>query len=89
MAETRTTKPAGDLLTQLVQANYNAYASTTKTLIDSLIGQVADLNAKLAAIRDGVTLAFDGPYMPTPARVTALLWPSDEVVDRYREGGDR
>jgi len=79
------TEPPSDLLAMLVQANYNAYAANSQALIDSLMGQVADLQAKLDAIRDGVGAALDGPYMPVPARLLSLLWPSDETVARYRQ----
>jgi len=84
-AQTPSAEPRTDLVAMLVQANYNAYASTTQTLIDNLQTEVADLRAKLDAIREGVAMAFDGPYMPTPARVQALLWPSAEVIAQYRE----
>jgi hypothetical protein len=74
------------LLAQLVQANYNRYAATTQTLIGSLEGQNAELQARLDAIRERITAALEGPYMPTPAHIESLLWPSAEVVDQYRDG---
>lgn len=83
---TATADPVPDLLAQLVQANYNAYASTSQTLIDNLQEQNDELVAKLAAIRDRITAALQGRYMPTPGHVEFLLWPSSEVVAQYREG---
>lgn len=83
-----TTTPARrepDLVALLVQASYDQYAATTQQLIASLEKQNADLRATLAAIRDGVTEATEGSFMPTPAHLTARLWPEPEVVDRYRD----
>lgn len=87
--ETTASAPEADLLVRMVQANYNAYAANTRTLITSLQEQVADLTATLAAVRENVMLAFDGPYMPTPARIRGLLWPAAQVVDLYRESEGR
>ena len=77
--------PAGgeDLLVQLVQANYSNYASVSQALIDNLQEENTELRARLDAIRDRIGAALSGQYMPTPAHLESLLWPSPDVVRQY------
>ena len=75
-----------DLLVRIVQKNYDDYASTTKTLIDNLTEQVAQLQATVDAIRDGVEESLSGKYMPTPAHVRMKLYPDKEFINSFREG---
>jgi len=84
MADNDTQQPISPLAADLITAMFKDSANTTRTLVDSLFAQVADLEAEIAAIREGVTGWFDGAYMPNPDSVLRALHPSRELIDRHR-----
>lgn len=63
--------------------------ATTNALIDAWTARATRAEAELDAVRAGVTRLLSGRYMPTPAAIQHALWPDDETVDQFREGGER
>jgi hypothetical protein len=77
--------PGIPLVAALVQQSYDNYASTTQQLIDSLLRQVAGLQAELDCIRANVQAAYQGPYAPNPDWVLGLLYPDEAAIAPYLE----
>jgi hypothetical protein len=76
------------LVLQIMQQSSSDLAWTTDKLVGNLTKQNADLRAELDAIRGELGILFSGPYMPSQAAITRALWPSDEILDMYREATD-
>ena len=77
---------ANSLLARLMHANLVDYQNTTGKLIESYQRQIADLEARLRAIRSRVADLFGGPYMPTESSIIqAVFYPSEELVDKFRK----
>ena len=79
--------PEMPLIAQLIQANLEMSQATSTSLIDSLMKQVADLNATLDAVRCGIRDLMDGQYAPTEAAIVRALWPTAAYVDLFRADG--
>jgi hypothetical protein len=79
--------PEMPIVTLVMQQMLNDAHATSNTLIQSLMGQNAEMRATLAAIRTGVEKLFDGPYQPSAAAVLSALWPSAGFVNLFREDG--
>ncbi len=80
-----------DLLGAMVSQNARDAAYTSNTLINGYMESAETAEATLHAIRFAFEAAMDGDYMPTPGRLMAILYPSPEIVDRFRRdrGGKR
>lgn len=79
--------PFSPLIADIITASFSMTADTSQRLIDSLTKQAADLEAEVAAIRDGVLCLLAGDFQPTSAAIERALYPSAERVDLYREEG--
>lgn len=77
--------PFTPLVADILAANAAQTASVTNSLIESLEAQLAYEQARRAAVLDGVMVLVGGKYMPTPAAIENALFPSDAVIDKYRE----
>jgi hypothetical protein len=78
--------PVSPLVADLIGASLQQTHATANYLIDSLTAQLAERDAKLAAIRAGVMDLIDGDWMPTPAAIQRALYPGAGDIDAYREG---
>jgi len=76
------------LIAQLIQANYNQYAASSQSLIDTYEEQARRLQATLNAVRDGVEHLFSGDFMPTPHAVMKALYPPKHIVDVFMDEGE-
>lgn len=84
--EVKTPDDANALLARLMHANLMDYQNTTGTLIESYQRQIADLEAELNAVREGVSSLFYQPYMPTESMVKQVVfYPSKALVEKYRK----
>lgn len=72
---------------QLMGASAEGLANTTNHLIDNLTAERDEMRAELAATRHGVDLLLDGNWMPTGDALRRALWPSADMVDRFRPSG--
>lgn len=76
---------AVNLLAQIVSQNVRDAAFTSDTLINGYKDEAETLRATLKAIRYEFTSAMGGQYMPSPGRLLDILYPSDELIDEYRQ----
>lgn len=74
------------LIAALTEKNAHDLHYITDQLMESYKAQAEEAQAELAAIREGITSLFDGPWMPSPDAVRMALWPSTNHVNRYRKG---
>lgn len=74
-----------ELALQLMGASAEQLAGTTNTLIDNLTAERDELRAETAAMRHGVELLLEGNWMPTPDALRRALWPSADMIDRFRK----
>lgn len=70
---------------QLLEANSDALAYTTNKLLDAYKEQAETNQATLDAIRSHIDSLLSGPWMPTPDTLLRALWPTKELVDKYRK----
>jgi hypothetical protein len=75
----------GDLIATILEASLAQTQHVTNRVIEHLQDDLLSTRATLAAVRDTIAAAFEGPYMPTPEHVLRLLWPVREVSDQYRK----
>ena len=73
-----------ELALHLMGASAEGLAKTTNTLIDNLTAERDELQAELKAVRHGIELLLEGNWMPTSEALLRALWPSADMVDRYR-----
>jgi len=74
------------LVTQLVQANYNAYAATTQQLIESLQQEVAELKAWRDIVRERMEELCAQPWAPSSNAIyAALMVTSSEIAERIAD----
>lgn len=82
-------KPSYDLLAQLVQANYNAYADTTGKLLASYRKDAARERAVRELIQSGIEDLLGKPFVPAGRVLHLALYPDvydpDAVKKRMRE----
>lgn len=78
-------QPFSPLVAQILTAQAQFSSQVSGNLIDSLMAQVADLNAELDAVRSRVMGLICGDFMPTPMAIQKALYPSKETVARFRE----
>lgn len=86
---TAPTQPISPLVANLVTAMMTASHNTTNALIDGLTEQRDKAEATVDAIREAVIQLLDGPYAPSAAAIERALWPTAEVVDRFRRPGEQ
>jgi hypothetical protein len=84
-----TVQPISPLVANLITASLAASHATTDTLIDGLTEQRDKAEATVDAIRARVGELLDGPYAPSASAIERALWPSPEVVDRFRRAGEQ
>lgn len=77
--------PFSPLIADIITAQLSMTHAVTEPLIDSLMNQVADANAREDAVRAGVEALLGGRYMPTPDAIRNALYPSTEFVARFRK----
>ena len=76
---------AGDLVAELVMANFQALSYTHTQLLDSYRNQLADREAELAAIRYRIEELFSKDYAPSTAAVMrAVFSPQQWLIDQMR-----
>jgi hypothetical protein len=86
LVEALTTAEPGATVGRLIMANYRDNVLTTRALIDSLQGMLADREAELAAIRTRINELFAGDYMPTESAILqAVFYPSRELIKKLRD----
>jgi hypothetical protein len=68
------------LVAQLIQANYNAYSSTTQELMSSYLREIDELTATVSLIRSNIDDAVNRPYIPSHHVLINALHPSDDDV---------
>lgn len=71
--------PELDLVGRVVMANYNAYAATAGSLIDTYRRQLAEREAELAVIREAVSALLAGPYAPSAAAIERAVFLPDRI----------
>lgn len=76
--------PFSPLIADIISAVMAMTHDTTNRLIDSLTAQLADAHARAAAVEAGVLALIYGDYAPTTAAIERALFPSAELVARYR-----
>jgi hypothetical protein len=76
--------PFSPLVAQIITAQHQMARDTSSRLIDSLTAQLADAHARAAAVEAGVMSLIYGDYAPTTAAIERALFPSAELVARYR-----
>lgn len=74
-----------ELALQLMGVSAEGLAKTTNTLIDNLTAERDELRAEIAAMRHGIELMLDGNWMPTSDALRRALWPSADMIDRFRK----
>ena len=80
-----TDTPILPLVAEVISASLAQTHAVTGTLIDSLMAQLDDAQARRQAVEYAVERLIGGDYMPTPAAIRRALHPSDEVVARWRD----
>lgn len=83
--ETAPDQPFSPLVAQILTAQHELSRQISGNLTDSLMAQVADLNAELDAVRSRVMGLVCGDFMPTPVAIQKALYPNKETVARFRE----
>lgn len=77
------------LIAQLIQSNYNQYASTSQSLLDTYEAQIKQSNAVIDSIRDRIRTLLNGDYMPTTRAIMDALYPSAEEIQYYMEESEK
>lgn len=86
MTTSKTEREEGlELALTLMGASSEGLAKTTNTLIDNLTAERDELRAEIAAMRHGIELMLDGNWMPTSEALRRALWPSADMIDRFRK----
>lgn len=69
----------------LMSASHSMTNSMTEQVIKNLQFEIKMLKAERTAIRVGVALCFDGPYMPRESTIIGAVHPSLELIESFME----
>lgn len=79
---------ARNLIAELVQRNYDDYAATTQSLIESLTAQLAEANAEISCIRHSVEGLLEQRYAPSEHIIRRALYPGREYIKSFIPEGE-
>lgn len=89
MTGENTDQPFSPLVGAVITTMFEQSAATTNRLIESLQYQLAHEQARNDAIVWKISQLCDGPHVPNPALIRSALYPSDELIARFKKEAER
>lgn len=77
--------PFSPLIADILTAQRTETARVTSLVIEGLTRDLETERARRRAVQARVLALLDGPYLPHPATIERALFPTDEIVDAFRE----